>query len=207
MEKKIGDYIRKLRKDLGMTLEDFSRAISLSKSYINQIEKNERTPSKQKLFEIICYFNEFQKIDPQLPTDEIIIAFSDYKQVDYKKLLLEYNDFVEGFHTRLKEHEKNSGVSVDNIDSNKFEYPTDHGKNLKELDKPYFDLEWLLSQNEFHVFYGKKYITDTNQIHTDSFDSLTYNKLNDDDKKMIKNVIESIFDNKYQKYKAPDVLE
>ena len=62
--------------------------------------------SKQKLFEIICYFNEFQKIDSSYLTDEIIIAFSDYKQVDYKKLLLEYNDFVEGFHTRLKDTKK-----------------------------------------------------------------------------------------------------
>ena len=49
MEKKTGDYIRKIRKDLGMTLEDFLRAISLSKSYIKKIEKNERTPIETKV--------------------------------------------------------------------------------------------------------------------------------------------------------------
>ena len=68
-------------------------------------------------------------------------------------------------------------------------------------DRPYFDLEWLLSQNDYHVFYGNKFFTDKNKIHTDSIDELTYSKLNEDDKKMIKTIIESIFETKYDKSK------
>lgn len=37
--KKVGDYYKELRKDLKMTLEEFSYTIGLSKSYLNQIEK------------------------------------------------------------------------------------------------------------------------------------------------------------------------
>lgn len=51
------------------------------------------------------------------------------------------------------------------------------------------------------MFYGNKFFTDKNKIHTDSIDELTYSKLNEDDKKMIKTIIESIFETKYDKSK------
>ncbi|MFT0636505.1 helix-turn-helix domain-containing protein [Staphylococcus ureilyticus] len=204
MDKKVGDYYRELRSYLKMTLEDFSYNVGLSKSYINQIEKNERIPSKNKLFQMLCYFNEFQKLEPQLPTDDILHSFSNQKKLDESRLKKDYEKYVKEFKENLKQHEANIGAQIRNIDTNKIAYPTDHNKKIEELDKPYFDLEWLLTQKEFHVFYGNKFYTDKNKIHTDSVDELTYNKLNDDDKKMIKNIIENIFETKYDQYIKPD---
>lgn len=206
MDKKTGDYIRDLRSDLEMTLEEFSQTIGLSKSYINQIEKNERTPSKNTLFNILVFFNVFQKMNPPLPENKILTAFSKQKGLDKNTTIKEYNDWVKEFIGNLDEHEKEIGVSFESIDHNRLEYPTDHNKPIKELDKPYFDLEWLLDQDEFHVFYGNKFYTDKNQIHSDSIDELTYSKLNDDDKKMIKEIIESIFKTKYDQKKKSDKL-
>src|SRR5699024_3520692 len=200
MDKKIGDYIKQLRKDLDMTLEEFSEILGLSKSYINQIEKNERTPAKQKIFEILFYFNEYQEIDPPLPAKEILEIFSSYKRLDKDILNKEYEDYVKEFYERLNKKAEKYNARLDYIECNKIQYPTNHERDLIELDKPYFDLEWLLTQDEFHVFYGKKYHTDTKQVHTDSLDKLSYNKISEDDKKMLKKVIDSIFENKYKKY-------
>lgn len=207
MSKKLGDYFKKLRKDLDMTLEDFAYSVELSKSYINQIEKNERIPSKNTLFSIICYFNVFQKIKPQLPDNEILDVFSELKGLDKTKTRREYWGYVERFLRNLQDRQKELGYSIDSLDNNRLEYPTDHSKPIKELEKPYFDLEWLLSQNEFHVFWGNKFFTDKNQIHTDPTDEITYSKLNDDDKKMIKEIVESIFKTKYNQKKFSDKLE
>lgn len=200
MNKKIGDYIKDLRKDLRMTLEEFSEVIGLSKSYINQIEKNERVLSKKKLFETIYYFNQYQKIDPPLPTNEMLKVFANQKSLNIDTLQDEYYEFE----TTLQEKQKNAtgkfSKKMDSISENKIEYPTNHNKDIKEIDKPLFDLEWLLSQDEYHLFYGRKYHTDTSKVHTDTLDKLTYNKLSEEDKKMIKKVIEAIFENKYNKY-------
>lgn len=199
--KKVGDYYKELRKDLKMTLEEFSYTIGLSKSYLNQIEKNERIPSKNKLFQNICYLNEFQKLDPPLPENEILKVFANQKKLDYSLLKKEYREYVEEFLENIIKHENSIGIKLDNLDNNCIAYPVNHDEKIKELDKPYFDLEWLLSQNDYHVFYGNKFFTDKNKIHTDSIDELTYSKLNEDDKKMIKTIIESIFETKYDKSK------
>lgn len=113
----------------------------------------------------------------------------------------EYREYVEEFLENIIKHENSIGIKLDNLDNNCIAYPVNHDEKIKELDKPYFDLEWLLSQNDYHVFYGNKFFTDKNKIHTDSIDELTYSKLNEDDKKMIKTIIESIFETKYDKSK------
>lgn len=200
MDKKIGDYIKNLRKDLGMTLEEFSEIVGLSKSYINQIEKNERTPAKKKIFEILFYFNEYQEIDPPLPDAEMLEVFAKYKSLDISVLKKEYADYIKEFHERLNMQSKKFNTTLDKIENNKIQYPTNHENDITSLEKPYFDLEWLLTQDEFHVFYGRKYHTDIKQVHTDPLDKLAYNKISEDDKKMIKRIIDSIFDNKYEKY-------
>lgn len=203
MENSIGYYIKKLRSDLNMTLKEFSEVTGLSTSYINQIEKNERTPSKQKLFDLIYYFNIYQNVSSKLPTYKMISMLAQKKKLDKIVLLNEfedYKDFKNEKTKHLEEQSKKFSNIMENLKTNKIEYPTNHNSDIKPLDKPYFDLNWLLTQSDYHVFYGKKYHTDDKQIHTDSLDSLTYNKLSDEDKKMLKNIIDSIFENKYKTY-------
>jgi len=200
MKNNIGDYFKELRSDLDLTLEELSNMIGLSKSYINQIEKNERTPSKKKLIEILFYFNEYQELEPPLPVDEIFTLFANQKKLDYDLLVEEYRGYVNDFKSEIEKKNEKFNARIENIVSNRIEYPTDHDKKLRELDKPYYDLEWLLSQKDFHLFYGRDFHTDNKQIHTDSLDAFTYSKLSEEDKKMIKSIIEAIFSNKYKKY-------
>ncbi len=200
MKNNIGDYFKELRSELDLTLEELSNMIGLSKSYINQIEKNERTPSKKKLFEILFYFNEYQELEPPLPVDEIFTLFANQKKLDYDLLVEEYRGYVNDFKSEIEKKNEKFNARIENIVSNRIEYPTDHDKKIRELDKPYYDLEWLLSQKDFHLFYGRDFHTDNKQIHTDSLDSFTYSKLSEEDKKMIKSIIEAIFSNKYKKY-------
>lgn len=200
MKNNIGDYFKELRSELDLTLEELSNMIGLSKSYINQIEKNERTPSKKKLFEILFYFNEYQELEPPLPVDEIFTLFANQKKLDYDLLAEEYRGYVNDFKSEIEKKNEKFNARIENIVSNRIEYPTDHDKKLRELDKPYYDLEWLLSQKDFHLFYGRDFHTDNKQIHTDSLDAFTYSKLSEEDKKMIKSIIEAIFSNKYKKY-------
>lgn len=201
MKEYIGEYIKELRDDLGLTIEDFSKIIDLSTTYVSQIERNLRTPSKKKIFEILYYFNEYQDIENKLPETDFFELYSKYKKIPVQQLFTEYNNFSSELNAKRSNISDSVKRVTDNIKNNNLKYPIDNEKGAESIDKPFFDLKWLLTQNEYHVFYGDEYITDTKKIHDGFLDKITFNKLDQDDKKMFIKVIEAILENKYKKAK------
>ena len=197
----IGEYFKDLREELELTIEDFSKITGLSTTYISQIERNLRTPSKKKIFEILYYFNVYQDIENKLPETEIFELYSEYKKIPVQQLLTEYNNFFLDMDNKRSNMVDNAKKLTSNLKNNNLKYPIDSEKEPEIIDKPYFDLKWLLSQNEYHVFYGNEYITDNKKVHDDFLDKATFSKLSQDDKKMFIKIIESILENKYNKSK------
>jgi transcriptional regulator with XRE-family HTH domain len=54
MEKEFGDYIKDLRKVKGKTLEDISKCLNLSMSFISDIENKRRNPFDEEKMEILA---------------------------------------------------------------------------------------------------------------------------------------------------------
>lgn len=53
----LGDKVRALRKDQGLSLEDLGHSLDLSFTYLSEIERGERVPSLQALQKISSFFN------------------------------------------------------------------------------------------------------------------------------------------------------
>lgn len=52
-----GEYIFKLRMDKGVTMEEASRRIGVSKQYISYLERSMKIPSDPIIYEIANYYN------------------------------------------------------------------------------------------------------------------------------------------------------
>ena len=53
----LGDKIRALREEKGVSLEEASQKLGLSLSYLSEVERGKRTPSLQSIYSICRYFN------------------------------------------------------------------------------------------------------------------------------------------------------
>lgn len=53
----LGDKIRALREERGISLEEMSQKLGLSLSYLSEVERGKRTPSLQSLYNICRYFS------------------------------------------------------------------------------------------------------------------------------------------------------
>lgn len=106
---------------------------------------------------------------------------------------------------QLKKQNENSKIESD-IFSNKIKLVK--GTTKKEvIEKPYFDLNWLLTQNEYEVFFDRSFLLDNNFLNKKHFtekDMYYYNVLNDNDLKTIKDLIVVFLLNKYNYIKNKD---
>ncbi|MFK4181413.1 XRE family transcriptional regulator [bacterium M00.F.Ca.ET.180.01.1.1] len=126
------------RKKKGYSLRQLSRETNISQAYLSQLEKGEKqNPSTEKLLAISYaldsqgYDQVFQKLSKtlNLPLDNPKKTFNEYVN---KKT---YNQDS----TKI---------------TNKMRISTTD-RSIVELDVPSFDIEWLLTQNNYHVFLGK----------------------------------------------------
>lgn len=57
----IGEHLRNLREESGLTLKFVSEKIGIDTSLLAKIERNERQPTKQIIKQAACFFNVDEK--------------------------------------------------------------------------------------------------------------------------------------------------
>ncbi|MGI2253646.1 helix-turn-helix domain-containing protein [Staphylococcus cohnii] len=132
------DILKNEREKKGYSLRQLSRETNISQAYLSQMEKGDKqNPSTEKLLAISYaldsqgYDQVFQKFSKKLklPLDNPKRTFNEYvNKKTYKQDL-----------TKM---------------TNKMRIST-KDRSIVELDVPSFDIEWLLEQNNYHVFLGK----------------------------------------------------
>lgn len=206
-----GEMLKKRRLELNLTTYDVADALEVSNAYISKIENGKRYPSKRVLYLLIIHLNfyQFKKKENDNLALEII-----KNNVNYGNLLEVYAEERNDESDLSKELEE-----VATLKSLRFKKSFDRKKQavyenriiqkrdasaFEEIERPYFDLEWLLNQTEYEIFYGNEYdvsnslsVQKENQL---TNDTNTFNKLSKEDIKLIREVIETIISNKYKKF-------
>lgn len=185
--------MKKQRKLRDVTLSDLERAVEVTASYLSQVENGNKLPSKEVLFKIAHWLgvhsgNNFE--------EELIYVYAEYKNIDNNELMEEFQTFIKDY---LDEKMKPMKKMADDWGNNKIQV-TKNTLDAKRIDKPYFDLKWLLTQKEYEVFYGREYdIQGTQWVGKDIMDKMLFNRLNDEDIKIIREMIEAYISNRYKK--------
>lgn len=202
---KFAEHLKELRLFRKKTVYEVAEAISVSPTYISQMENGQKLPSQKILFSLARFLglkNDKGYIlkmeNDDFDGTKLIEIYADYKKLDKKVFL---NRFI----SYTVEEVKNDAEILFNNYELKKENKLKINKNTEEitpLDTPYLDLEWLLQQKDFHVFYGLDYDTrevQKKQGHIETIDF--YNTLSEEDIKMISGLIKTYISNKYEKVK------
>ncbi len=211
---KFGEIVKEERNRHGLSVRELSELSGVSTAYISKIENNKRAyPSKETIFNISFGFDEFliENYDFIL-YDDITIDFYSYKlfldflkakdsnflESDISKLTNEYlSHYIKRFGNSVK---KNNEITQE-IFNNEIELEKGNSEG-KVIDKPNYDLEWLLSQKQFEVFYGRSFLTKPEILNNQKLTPKLmyyYNSLDESDLITIKKLIEAYLESKYEK--------
>ncbi len=130
---KVGDKIKKLRKNRGFTSEGLALATGLSRAYISQLENNRsKKPSAESLFKIATalgvsmewFFDEEMKLEGgKMSRDELLrlvksggftVLYHDHGHAELYRGRFEYHDLPEG----------QKSISIDAFDLGRGYIPT-----------------------------------------------------------------------------------
>lgn len=202
---KFAEHLKELRLFRKKTVYEVAEASSVSPTYISQMENGQKLPSQKILFSLARYLGSkndkgfMEKVEKDYYDGlNLIKIYAEYKGLQYNKVWSSYFEYVS------EELKKETNFLFDSIELKK-ENKLKINKNTEEitaLDTPFLDLEWLLHQKDFYVFYGHDYDTREVQkkketIETNDF----YNTLAEEDIKMISALIKTYISNKYEKVK------
>lgn len=202
---KFAEHLKELRLFRNKTVYEVAEANSISPTYISQMENGQKLPSQDLLFSIARFLglkNDkgyiLKMTNDEFDGTKLIKIYADYKKLDKKVFLNRFISYT------VEQVKKDTEVLFNNFELKK-ENKLKINKNTKEitaLDTPFFDLEWLLHQKDFYVFYGHDYdIREVQKkkksIETNDF----YNTLPEEDIKMISALIKTYISNKYEKVK------
>lgn len=207
MHMTFGELLKSIRTQNGLTLKEFGEIFDVTTTYLSQVENNKKLISKKLLFEIIYYFYIYQEFDELISYNEILNAYSIAKEIPLTSL----NNEFEKFKNKMQKSTESSTTTLkeltDRYTSNKLMINKKTGSNAK-LDLPFFDLEWLLTQNDYEVFFGRDFFTNEKQWEEskDIYEKILFNKLSDADKKTIHNIIKEFLSNKYKNVFDEDVF-
>jgi len=210
-KKTLGEIIKINREFFGFTTYQLGELVGVTNAYISKIENGSRLPSKKIMFILarilgvqkVKYTEDgYEVIETELtPSDDIIKEYAEVKEYDEGELLDEFEAY-------LNKHNENVTKRINDekqaLKDNRVEYARNVNRQIYNVtEKPYYDLKWLLTQKKFEVFYGKEYDFYRPKNHDyeiRNFSTQHYNIMNEDDLKMIHNIIEEILSNKYEKY-------
>lgn len=202
---KFGEMLRKVRTEYGLSINKLGYYSNVTPTYISRLEnQHDKLPSEDMINKIIIGLGKYkmekgEKIDPvdllkyfyeaeNMPKSDK--SFDELALLLLKSYTLELNTVL-GYVSKLEKI----------IYENKIMLPKGKSKG-EELDDPIFDLNWLLTQNRYEVFYGRDYLL--NDKHkSENEDKFYYNTITDIDKVMINALIKAYFSTKYPKIKDP----
>ncbi|MDU0477233.1 helix-turn-helix transcriptional regulator [Staphylococcus chromogenes] len=215
---KFGEILKTKRKENEVSINKLSKITGVSTTYISKLENFQRKyPSINILFDITYGFLRIlrEKYFNSDKGEEFIFS-------QIKALL---SDFVNATDSNLKENEKNSiyerfesyynemnrklydenTSNVETIYENKVKMDRT-SEEIAFIESPNYDLSWLLSQNDFEIFYGRHFLTNSQTIEKQKLTQKSmyyYNILDKDDLITIKKLIEVYLESKYPRIKNP----
>ncbi|GEM01938.1 DNA-binding transcriptional regulator, XRE-family HTH domain [Halolactibacillus halophilus] len=192
--------IKKYRSFRKKTVYEVADFVDVSPTYISQIENGKKLPSKKVLFPLVRFLGlkndkgYWKKVEnEEFDGLDLLEVYAEYKKINSKELFHEYFNYVsDEIKTNFNELQ-----DLERRKNNKFSVNKKNG-DIEPTKKPYFDLEWLLTQDQYHVFYGRNYnIQKINKDNVSLSEFSLYNILNDIDIKIIKGLIDAYISNKY----------
>ena len=192
--------IKKYRSFRKKTVYEVAEFVEVSPTYISQIENGKKLPSKKVLFPLVRFLGlkndkgYWKKVEnEEFDGLDLLEVYAEYKKINSKELFYEYFNYVsDEIKTNFNELQ-----DLERRKNNKFSVNKKNG-DIEPTKKPYFDLEWLLTQDQYHVFYGRNYnIQKINKDNVSLSEFSLYNILNDIDIKIIKGLIDAYISNKY----------
>lgn len=201
---KISKLLKVQRELRDATLYDLEKTVGVTASYLSQVENGNKLPSKKVLFLIAHFLDIHSEADNNFK-ENLITVYAEYKNLDKKELMQEFEKFIEDY---LKEKFEPLNKRVEAVVSRKLAVKKGT-LEVELLDKPYFDLEWLLKQRDYEVFYGSRYnIQGTKENNKDVMNLISYSRLNEEDLNIIHDLIEAYISNRYGKvYKTRKKIE
>lgn len=189
----ISKLIKEQRKIKDMTLNELENVIGVTASYLSQVENGNKLPSEKVLFSI-AYYLDIRPVKNNYQ-EKLITEYANIKGLNEKEL---WNDFRKFKASLIRDVEYSLNNSIDTVNKNKFKLKKGTLK-AEPIEEPYFDLKWLLTQKEYEVFYGRDY--NINPGDKSILDKLFFQRLRDEDIKIIHGIIEAYISNRYEKRK------
>lgn len=197
-----GKLIKEQRLKKEGTIYELGKLAGVSNTYISQIENGKKIPSK-KVFFLLTHFlgihiengDEFQV--------EMLRKYAEIKDIKVSDLSKQFFTYIDEY---IEEKMKPLTNLSDDFSNNRIKI-NKGTLETERIDKPYFDLNWLLTQKEYEVLYHRDYDIQktTGKKGMNTIDKLMYNRLTDIDIKTIREMIEAYISNKYRKF--PDRKE
>lgn len=204
---KFGNQLFKYLDNRNVSINYFAKICGLSPPYFTKIKHNpEIIPLEKSFFKILVGLqnigvseNQFdkmieylannkkhqKKIEKRLENGEYgsitNLSYIDYVKLDLNKFYQDNIQVYEDSKKYLKKNLTENKVAVNK--KNEFVLIEDFEDN-----KPFFDLEWLLSQDIYQLFYSNSMKIS---------DKVLPNMISDIDKQIIKNLIKTYFETKY----------
>ncbi|WP_105965299.1 helix-turn-helix domain-containing protein [Staphylococcus chromogenes] len=206
---KFGNLLRECLEKYKISNNQFAKKSDLSTSYINKLINNPELVPLEKSFKklalglykigateeeltkfikIVAADDRFKKlIDERNKKNYYDIKFDSYDMylIAEIKNVIDYYTMPEmDSKDLLRDLVNQNRIAIDK--DNQIIFLSDIGDSF-----PLLDLKWLLRQNKFHVFYGGKFMMNTDN-------ALVPNVLSDDDKKIIYEIVQAYLSTKYE---------
>ncbi|MCJ0933382.1 helix-turn-helix transcriptional regulator [Mammaliicoccus sciuri] len=213
---KFGEILKKERVSFGISVSKLADLSGVSTAYISKIENGKRGfPTLEIIFSFGYAFkfyveNEYGKIGKFESINNLYIheLIDSFVKADDSNITNEQKDdlyyaFEEYYKNRLEKSLNDNTELKNDIFLNKILLKK-NSLTKNAVDRPYMDLEWLLDQSEFEVFYGRNFILNNeilSQKKLNEKEMYYYNVLTPKDIATIKSLITIFLENKYMKTK------
>ncbi|MCU5746500.1 helix-turn-helix transcriptional regulator [Staphylococcus sp. SQ8-PEA] len=213
------DILKSARIKENLSINRLAKLADVSTTYISKLENRKRSfPTLEIIFNITYGFmlNAMEKYsnlenyeDFVIPEIELLLGefvTSDDSNLTEYEMETSQDEFEIFYQKKEKAFLSKSISSTQSIYSNKIKMLR-NSNNFEELEEPYLDLQWLLNQSKYNVFYGRDFLTDFDTVEKRSLktkDMYYYNTLDESDLYTIKRLIEVYLESKYPKIKNPE---
>lgn len=210
---KFGEVLKSQRNFAKLSVNQLANLSNISNTYISKLENLKRGyPTYEVVLSLASGFRKDMSrkeemadvvVDLSIHTLEEFLKCEDSPYKDLSEDIY-YKDFMD-FYVNMIEKELNSlSKEKENIFKNKVMLRT-KTEEFEVTNLPYFDLDWLLSQNEFELFYGREFdfklLRDKQML--SKKEMYFYNSINENDKKFLKEILNLYINNKYTKIINP----
>lgn len=197
-----GNTLRELRTQANISINELGKVAEISPSYISKLENNpEKIPSKEMIIKIAYAIRRLDKSEQKISDGymEILEKLLKSENLNFdtkERVTIFYKDFPDYLKERNNKTTRLITKRLDDDFNNRFAISRKNG-NVNYLDMPYFDLEWLLSQEKFYLMYGRNLMINEEIVKEhDKYEF--HNILNLEDITIIREIIKAYFTSKYE---------